>query len=88
MNGHDLVRRIIAKHGKDRYPTPEPALLKLVEELGELVQEYLRPDCDMARVRKEYGDVGLALYGLGNVLGLNLEDEMCEVVENETRRFA
>jgi NTP pyrophosphatase (non-canonical NTP hydrolase) len=86
-SGHDLVRQIIVKHGRDRYPTVELAALKVMEELGELVQELLRASAVSDPVRKEYGDVGLALYGLGNILGLDLEAEMRTVVEQETRRF-
>jgi NTP pyrophosphatase (non-canonical NTP hydrolase) len=84
--GHELAREIIAKHGKDRYPDAGLALLKVMEELGELVQAYLRGD-NSEHVRKEYGDVGIALYALGDRLGLNLDDEMHLVVSNETRRF-
>ena len=96
MNGHELAREIIAKHGADRYPTPELALLKLMEELGELTSallEHIRHNgsTDWAdtcpEVCKEYGDVGLTLHGLGNLLGLDLVNEMRKVVENETRRF-
>lgn len=90
MSGHELIREIIAKHGRDRYPTAELILLKLTEELGELVQAHLRWHAvtgDLTRVRKEYADVGLVLYGLGNKLGLDLEEEMAKVVAGETRKF-
>ncbi len=87
MSGHELVREIIAKHGVDRYPAAPLAVLKVMEELGELVAEILKAGADPERIRKEYADTGLALYGLGNVLGLNLETEMRAVVDGETRRF-
>lgn len=88
MNGHDLAREIIAKHGVDRYPTAVLNMLKLVEELGELAGELLAGGGSSSdAVRKEYADVGLSLYALGDKLGLNLEAEMTAVVDGETRRF-
>jgi NTP pyrophosphatase (non-canonical NTP hydrolase) len=95
VSGPDLAREIIAKHGVDRYPTARVALLKLVEEVGELAGAFIddkawEADGDAWRehLRKEYADVGLTLYHLGNVLGLDLETEMQAVVDGETRRFA
>lgn len=85
--GHGLHREIVAKYGVDRYPTAELCALKLVEELGELVKEILRTE-PAENLAKEYGDVGLTLYGLGNYLGLSLADAMHDVVSNEERKFA
>lgn len=94
MNGHEMARRLIAIHGRDRYPDAQLNMLKLMEEVGELAAEILDAvtvDDDSgavwARVRKEYADVGLTLYALGDKLGIDLETEMAAVVENETRRF-
>jgi NTP pyrophosphatase (non-canonical NTP hydrolase) len=90
VSGHELIREIIAKHRADRYPTVELAAMKVAEELGELMAELLRGlyvPMPSDGTRKEYADVGLALYGLGNVLGLDLDEEMRRVAENETRRF-
>jgi NTP pyrophosphatase (non-canonical NTP hydrolase) len=99
--GHELARDIIAKHGRDRYPTPELAALKLAAEVGELASEILRKyDADplavtgaefallQAKIRKEYGDVGLTLHAVGNLLELDLDAEMDAVVKGETRTFA
>jgi NTP pyrophosphatase (non-canonical NTP hydrolase) len=88
MNGHDLAKEIIRKHGVDRYPTIELKLLKLVTEVGELVDAHMKPGKDVNDFAKEYGDVGLTLYHIGNTLYLNLEDEMLNVVNKETRKFA
>jgi NTP pyrophosphatase (non-canonical NTP hydrolase) len=107
VSGPDRAREIIAKHGVDRYPTARVALLKLVEEVGELAGAFIddKRGCrnEQGRrapagseawevwrehLRKEYADVGLTLYHLGNVLGLDLETEMQAVVDGETRRFA
>ncbi len=103
MNGHELARSIIAKHGTDRYPAPHLQALKVLEELGELTGEILKavdwnrtypdgsycvPTEALAKIRKEYGDVGLALYELGNKLGLSLNECMTSVVAGETRTFA
>lgn len=92
--GHELAREIIAKHGRDRYPTPELAALKLAAEVGELAGEILRhrdrPEgrYRMLKIRKEFGDVGLTLHALANQLGLDLDEEMAAVVAGETRTFA
>jgi NTP pyrophosphatase (non-canonical NTP hydrolase) len=86
MSGHETAREIVAKHGVDRYPTDALAVIKLAEELGELAAAFL--DDDAAAIRKEYGDVGIALHLLGDKLGLDLETEMRAVVDGETRRFA
>jgi NTP pyrophosphatase (non-canonical NTP hydrolase) len=87
VNGHELARSIIAKHGTDRYPTVEQQALKVTGELGELAEAILK-DHPVEKVAKEYGDVGLALYELGNKLGLDLGACMTAVVANETRTFA
>lgn len=92
MNGHKLAREIVKKHGVDRYTTPEAAILKLVEEVGELVREFNKGwgshEFDLTKFAKEYGDIGISLHLLGDKMGLNLIDEMQNVVSNETRRFA
>jgi NTP pyrophosphatase (non-canonical NTP hydrolase) len=91
--GHKLARELIAKHGTDRYPTVYAQLLKCLEELGELagaiVKESYREPAELARaaIRKEYADAGLALYALGDKLGLDLITEMAAVVDGETRTF-
>lgn len=88
MNGHDLAKEIIRKHGVDRYPTLEGKLLKLATEVGELIDAYQKPDKDVNDFAKEYGDVGLTLHEIGNAMYLNLYDEMLTVVNNDTRKFA
>lgn len=87
MTGHWLVKEIIKKHGVDRYPTKEFAFMSLMEEVGELSQAVLKnkPKED---IMKEYGDVGLVLHHLGNILGLDLNYCMQKVVDEETRSFA
>ena len=87
MTGHDLARQLIVKHGVDRYPTTELNLGKVTEELGELWGAILKGH-DRDKVRKEYADVGLALYALGDKLGMSLDASMRAVVEGETRNFA
>lgn len=92
MNGHDLAEEIIRKHGIDRYTTPEAKLLKLAEEVGELVREFNKGwgshEFDIHAFAKEYADVGLTLYQIGNHFNLNLEDEMLAVVNGDNRKFA
>jgi NTP pyrophosphatase (non-canonical NTP hydrolase) len=93
MNGHDLWKKIIAKHGVDRCPAVDGQALWACGELGELAQAIQKaefagrdPGSDPA-VRKEYADAGLSLYGLGVKLGLDLIEEMQAVVDGETRTF-
>jgi hypothetical protein len=99
--GHDLVREIIAKHGRDRFPSVSSNLLQLGSEVGELMGAYVKALNDISvpvpkrwvaargdlKVRKELADTGLSLYEVANKLGINLIEAMAEVVENETRRF-
>ncbi len=80
----ELVSELIAKHGKDRYPTIELAALKLVEELGELTGSILKghvPD----KKRKELGDVAISLYALAMKMGYEVEDCVLEVVTGDDR---
>lgn len=39
--GHDLARRQIAKHGKDRYPTVAAQFSKVLDESGELAEALM-----------------------------------------------
>lgn len=87
VSGHHLARELITKHGVDRYPTAQSQLGKVTEEVGELWGALLKAKGDAA-VRKEYGDVGLALYALGDKLGLDLDECMRQVYDGETRVFA
>lgn len=84
---HELARRLIKKHGIDRYPSVNRNLGKVSEELGELWGAVLKDESD-DRIRKEYADVGLALYALGDKLGFDLGECMRQVVDGETRVFA
>lgn len=86
MTGHDLHRELLNIHGVDRYPSVNETILKTMEELGELIQAILK-NKDQLDVAKEYGDVGLCLFGLGNKLDLDLNECMTDVVAHETRKF-
>lgn len=91
-DGHELAKRQIAKHGKDRYPNPVLQLYKVLDELRELCVELEKSRCSYVvratqTVRSEYADVGLALYELGNKLGIDLIDEMLRLVEADERDF-
>lgn len=90
--GHGLAQRQIAKHGLDRYPTPVLQFYKVMDELRELGAELERSRASYMvsatpEVRREYADVGLALYELGNKLGIDLITEMRELVAADRRRF-
>ena len=84
--GHRLAHEQIRKHGKDRYPSAVFQALKANAELGELSDAILKGNLD--EVRKEYADAGLALFELGNKLGLDLIECMQELVHADERKFA
>lgn len=100
-DGHQLAREQISGHGKDRYPAIQAQYAKVLDEAGELGEALMDRmiaiidgadgtalDKASARIRGEYADVGLALFELGNKLGLNLTECMAEVVRGDKRRFA
>jgi NTP pyrophosphatase (non-canonical NTP hydrolase) len=102
-SGHSLARRLIARHGMDRYPYIPEQALKVAAEVGELADAILKHQTmhdgcpsdqlfgavrECDHIRKEYADAGLALYELGTKLGLDLMACMAEVVERETRTFS
>lgn len=91
-SGHDLSRRQIAGHGTDRYPFPAAQYAKVLDEAGELGEAMMEwfsgsDPVQFARVRAEYADVGLALYALGDKLGIDLIGAMRELVDADTRTF-
>lgn len=101
MDGHELVRQIIARHGTDRFPTAPAQYRHTAGELGELGEAMMEwyqaaPAGELAQVtkvarghvRKELGDLGLCVYGLATRLGENLDEAMAAVVAGEARRFA
>ena len=83
--GHELSRQQIAKHAVDRYPTPAAQFRKLLDETGELAEALI--DDAYVAIRREYADVGLSLYALGNKLGLDLIECMRELVAQDDRKF-
>lgn len=98
--GHILSRLQIARHGRDRYPTAKAQAEKAVVEAAELlgaISEHENGRCLLGpvhklsqcrRVRDEYADAGLALYALGEKLGLDLIEAMAALVDGDHRSFA
>jgi NTP pyrophosphatase (non-canonical NTP hydrolase) len=98
--GYLIWRQLLAKWGRDRFPTVTAQLLQLGSEVGELqgawakaidnrdVRASERVEAAMAdpKVLKELGDAGLALYAVADKLGIDLLDAMITVMENETRK--
>lgn len=84
-SGHDLARQQIARHGRDRYPTLLLQLNKVIAECTELAEAI--DAMDRGRMRMEYADVGLALFELGNKLGLDLGECMTALVAADNRDF-
>lgn len=92
LSGHAIARRQITRHGKDRYPSVGAQYAKILEELGELgdalwVDAGQGGELDCEGIRKEYADVGLALFELGNKLHLDLIAEMRDLVDLDRRDF-
>lgn len=87
MTNADLARLQIEKHGKDRYPTVEGQMFKLMEEVGELAKEVNRPVILDEKLRGELADVGLALYNLAIKCDIDLDVEIKSKVENDVRKF-
>lgn len=80
-----LAATQIENHGKDRYPTPEMQMIKIMEEVGELAKEINKGNVDKARL--ESADVALALYNLANKLQFDLDSAIHEVVTKDKRSF-
>lgn len=84
----ELARAQLARHGVDRYRTPERQYVKLVTEVGELGDELLSPgEYDNDRLRAEAADVAICLYHLADKLGFDLDDAIAELVATDERRF-
>jgi len=83
MTNADLLLRLIEKHGKDRYPTVESSAMKIGTEYGELLEAILTGDT--VKQRKEIADVALSLYATAIKLGIDLDAEIRNVVNNDTR---
>ena len=91
-DGHEISRAQIAKHGKDRYPSPILQFCKVMDELAELGAALEKSRASYVvratpEVRAEYADVGLALYALGNKLGLDLIECMQALTAADERKF-
>jgi NTP pyrophosphatase (non-canonical NTP hydrolase) len=69
-----LFDMLLEHHGADRYPTPELGLLKLQEEVGEVVRAFLRGDT--SGVHKELGDVVLAVQGVARHFACDVMEEV------------
>lgn len=88
ISNHELATRQLARHGRDRYLTPERQFVKLVTEVGELGDELLRPgEYDHDRLRAEAADVAICLYHLAAKLGFDLDEALLDLVSRDERRF-
>lgn len=94
------ARRQIEKHGRDRYPSWQSQLRKLVEEVGEINKAANRyeeslldeaggnPVMKREKIRLEMGDAALALYNLADKFGFDLDETIREIVQNDERKFS
>lgn len=94
--GHLLSRAQIRKHGRDRFPTPATQMKHLAGEIAELAIEVgalstaHAADFDKvwAAIKREYADVGLSYYALGDKLGIDADTAMAELVRGDERDFS
>lgn len=77
----------IQKHGKDRYPTVHEQLLKLVSEVGELADAWLKYGSANQMFESELCDVALSLGALANKTGHDLDLSVNTLVGNDNRTF-
>jgi NTP pyrophosphatase (non-canonical NTP hydrolase) len=78
----DLAVQQIAAHGADRYPTVEGQVLKLVEEVGEVARAVLRGN--RTNLADEVADVALCVARLSTKIGIDLHDQVEQVVARST----
>lgn len=84
----ELASYQIAKHGKDRYPTPKAQFIKLVEEVGEIGKELNREKTiNVVKMAGELADTALALYNLADKFSIDLDRAIAAKVEHDERRF-
>lgn len=77
----------IAKHGSDRYPTTHEQILKLVSEVGELADAWLKDGSANDAFYAELCDVALCVATLANKTGLDLVGAVRQLVETDSRKF-
>lgn len=95
------ARRQIAQHGKDRYPSWQSQLRKLVEEVGELnkaANKYEACLLEIGGLKKigkmkdeivgEAADVALALYNLADKFQFDLDKAIRNKVQSDVRKFS
>lgn len=95
------ARRQIAQHGKDRYPSWQSQLRKLVEEVGELNKAANRYEASLFsddglrklgktrdELESEAADVALALYNLADKFQFDLDKAIRNKVQSDVRKFS
>jgi NTP pyrophosphatase (non-canonical NTP hydrolase) len=83
----ELAALQIKKHGRDRYPTWEESLRKLVEEVGELNKEINRSNPGHPSIAEECADVALSLSNFCTKVGVDLDEAVLNKVLNDDRNF-
>lgn len=89
------ARRQIAQHGRDRYPSWQAQLRKLVEEVGELnkaANRYEEKETEGSTKRfedlvGEAADVALALYNFCDKMHFDLDKAIRDKVQSDVRKF-
>jgi NTP pyrophosphatase (non-canonical NTP hydrolase) len=78
----------IARHGRDRYPTEQQQLLKLVSEVGELADAWLKWGSANSAFETELCDVALSLGALANKTRHDLDLSVETLVNRDKRDFS
>jgi NTP pyrophosphatase (non-canonical NTP hydrolase) len=84
----ELAAQQIARHGRDRYPNQEAQLLKLVSEVGELADAWLKWGSANSAFESELCDVALCLGALANKTGHDLDLSVETLVARDDRHFS
>ena len=86
MRAEKLTKRA-GRVGFD-WPSPEPVLEKLQEEIGELKEAIAEPKPDQAHIAEELGDILFVVANLCRKLGVDPEEALRGANAKFVKRFA
>lgn len=97
MEVNDFQKKIVdfaSKWDKKRnnIPDAESTLIHLMEEVGELSRQYInkrmrKEKFDEEEVENAIGDALMQLVKIAHLEGLNIENVVTEIIEDEQKRF-
>ena len=77
---------------RNNIPDTESTLIHLMEEVGELSRQYInkrmrKEKFDEEEVKNAIGDALMQLVKIAHLEGLNIENVVTEIIEDEQKRF-